>query len=42
MGYGDKCHAYCDTYFPGSVKNPITHVLGGDQFDVFFETCVEN
>ena len=41
-GHGDKCHVYYETYFPGSVKIPITHVLGGYQFDVVFEARVGN
>ena len=33
---------YCDTYFPGCVKIPITCVLGGDKFDVVLEECLGN
>ena len=28
--------------FPGRVKMPITHVLGGSRFDGIFEACVGN
>ena len=41
-GHVDQCHMYCETYFPGRVKIPITCVLGGDLFDAVFEACVGN
>ena len=41
-GHGEQCHVFCERYFPGRVKIPITRVLGGDRFDVVFEACVGN
>ena len=41
-GHVDQCHMYCETYFPGRVKIPITCVLGGDLFDAVFEACLGN
>ena len=41
-GQVNQCYVYCETYFPGHVNIPITHILDGDSFYVFFETCVGN
>ena len=41
-GHGKQCHVFCEKWFPGRVKIPITRVLGGAQFDVIFEACVGN
>ena len=41
-GRGKQCRVFCEKWFPGRVKMPITRVLGGDRFDGIFEACVEN
>ena len=33
---------FCEKWFPGRVKIPITRVLGGARFDGIFEACVGN
>ena len=33
---------FCEKWFPGSVKIPITRVLGGARFYGIFEACVGN
>ena len=41
-GHGEQCHVFCEKWFPGRVKIPITRVLGGARFDGIFEACVGN
>ena len=41
-GHGEQCHVFCEKWFPGREKIPITHVLGGARFDGIFEACVGN
>ena len=42
LGHGEQCHVFCEKWFPGRVKIPITRVLCGARFDGIFEECVGN
>ena len=39
-GHGERCHVFCEKWFPGRVKMPITRFLGDARFDYIFEACV--
>ena len=41
-GHGEQYHVFCEKWFPGRLKIPITRVLGGARFDGIFEACVGN
>ena len=41
-GHGEQCCVFCEKWFPGRVKIPITSVLGGARFVGIFEACVGN
>ena len=41
-GRCEQCHVFCEKWFPGRVKIPITRGLVGAWFDGIFEACVGN
>ena len=41
-GHGEQCHVFCEKWFSGRVKIPITRVLCGARFDGIFEAFVGN